>query len=408
MEVTIEKLDHQGRGITHIDGKIIFVEQALPDEIVDIEIIKDKKNYAEAITKSIIKESEYRVKSICPYFDKCGGCDLLHLDYEQQLKYKQSKVQEIVKKYGDINEDIVANIVPSPKQFNYRNKVTLKNNGRIGYHKKGTNQVVNINECFLVNKSLNDTIFKLSKENLDKNIFEIMIRDINENDKYIMLTLQNKVNDAKLYEKLGKICSKVIFVEEKNKYKTKYQSNIIGKLGEKEFEVSPVAFFQVNTEQTVNLYNRILEEIKKFDTPKVLDLYCGTGTIGIYISEYAKNVLGVEINPISIEDAKINKNRNNIKNIEFMVGDTKDFLRNNKNIVDIIIVDPPRAGLDKDVVIDLIKIAAKEIIYVSCDPVTLARDLKLFKDKYEIETIIPFDMFPNTYHVENICILKRK
>lgn len=408
VEVYIEKLDHQGRGIAHIDGKIVFVEGALPDEIIKIEIKKEKKNYSEAKIVEIIRKSKYRIESICPYFNECGGCDLLHLDYNEQLKYKENKVKEIVKKYGEISEEKVASIVPSPKQFHYRNKITLKSNGKIGYHKKGTNEVVNIDNCMLANESINRIILNLSKEKIDKEVLEIMIRDINENDESIMLTLQSGSSDKINYEKYKKICKKTICVEEQNKYKIIYKSNIIGNLYNKKFEISPVAFFQVNTEQTVNLYNKILEEIKKYDLPKVLDLYCGTGTIGIYISEYASQVMGVEINPVSIENAELNKNLNNIKNIDFIVGDTKKVLSKKNFKADIVIVDPPRAGLDIEVINDLIKINPQKIIYVSCDPVTLARDLKLFKEFYDIEIIIPFDMFPNTCHVENLCVLNKK
>lgn len=408
MEVYIEKLDHQGRGIAHIDGKIVFVECALPDEVVEIEILKEKKNYSEAKISKLIKKSKYRVDSVCPYFEICGGCDLIHLDYNEQLKYKENKVKEIIKKYGDLSENKVANIVPSPKKFNYRNKITLKNNGKIGYHKKGTNEVINIDKCLLANDSINTTIFELSKKQIDKEISEIVIRDINQSDKSLMLTLQNGINSEKIRETYQKFCKKTICVDEKSKYKIRYKSNIIGKIGDKKFEISPVAFFQVNTEQTVNLYNYILEEIKKHDFPNVLDLYCGTGTIGIYISDYARHVIGVEINPVSVENAEINKKLNNVNNIEFMVGDTKKVLNGANFAADIIIVDPPRAGLEREVVDDLIKLNSKEIIYVSCDPVTLARDLKLLKEFYEVEIIIPFDMFPNTYHVENFCILKRK
>ena len=409
MEVLIEKLDHQGRGITHIDGKIIFVESALPNEIVDIDIINDKKKYAEAVINRIIKRSKNRVDIICPYYKECGGCDLLHLEYNEQLKYKQIKVKEIMKKYADIiDENKVKDIVPSPKQFNYRNKVTLKNNGKIGYYKKKSNQIINIDYCYLANNSINNTIKKLNNEIIEPAVKELIIRDVNEEDKCLTLCLQNAINNKKSYDKYSILADKVNLFFQNKIYNITPKGNIIGKLGNCMFEISPSAFFQVNTEQTINLYNTILEEIKKYSFPKVLDLYCGTGTIGIYISSYASEVLGIEINPKSIEDAKLNMKLNNANNIRFISGDTKDILNRNNSMADIVIVDPPRAGLDKLVIDDLIKGNAKEIIYVSCDPVTLARDIKLFSNFYEVESITPFDMFPNTFHVENICILKQK
>lgn len=408
MEVTIEKLDHYGRGIAYSNDKIIFVEKALPGELVDIEIVNSKNKYDEAIIKNMKKESLIRVESICPYYKECGGCDLLHLPYDEQLKYKENKVKEILYKFAGVSSEKISKIIPSPNQFNYRNKVTLKSNGKVGYHKKRTNQVVNIDKCYLANNSINKMINDISKISLDKQIDEIILRDINGSNESLTLNLHEWDFDEKQYKEYLKISRNVNILYKNKLYKISGDGNIIGNLSDKKYKISPTAFFQVNTEQTVKLYEIIKSEIMKHNNPSVFDLYCGTGTIGIYISEYAKEVLGIEINESAIEDAKVNKLINNINNISFFAGDTKKILSKNRYYSDIVIVDPPRAGLDKEVINDLIRISPIKIIYVSCDPVTLARDLKLLQECYDVSEIIPIDMFPNTYHIENVAILIKK
>lgn len=404
METLIEKLDHQGRGITHIDGKITFVENTLPDEIVDIEIMKSQKKINEAIVKKYIKKSPKRIESICPYYNECGGCDLLHLPYNDQLEYKQNKITEIMERYAEVSKEKIKPILSSPKNINYRNKVTLKSNGKLGYYKRRTNDIVNIEYCYLVNEELNKKIKELNNFKLDNGIEELMIRNVNESETSLTVDLRINENNMEKYKKMSIVVPNFSISKNRRLIFSTPKSNIIGKLGNKQFLISPTAFYQVNTLQTENLYNKVLSYVKELHNPIVLDLYCGTGTIGIYISDYAKEVLGVEINSQAIKDANKNKKINEINNINFIAGDTKLVLRNNEFKADIIIVDPPRAGLDKEVVDDLIKIKAKKIIYVSCDPITLARDIKLLNKEYEVEEVTPVDMFPNTYHVE--CVVK--
>lgn len=408
MKVTIEKLDHQGRGIAHIDGKITFVDNALPNEIVDIELVKKDKKINEATVKQYIKRSSKRIKSICPYFKVCGGCDLLHLSYEDQLIFKENKVKEIMSRYGNISEDKIKHIIRSTNNFNYRNKVTLKSNGHLGYYKRRTNSIININYCYLLDNSLNDMIEKLNILGISKDIDEVALRKLDRDEKSMTFYLQKgkkKMNDICKYEN---IATQYAIISDNKLENITTKSNIIAKIGDKKYKISPMSFFQVNTIQIVNLYNIVLEYVKKFNNPTVLDLYCGTGTIGIYICDYAKNVLGVEINSNAIINAQENAILNNVKNIKFISGDTKFVLAQNNFKADIVILDPPRAGLDKNVVEDLLKIYAKGIIYVSCDPMTVARDIKLLSDKYYVEEVTPVDMFPNTYHVETVVLLSQK
>ncbi|HPF82622.1 MAG TPA: class I SAM-dependent RNA methyltransferase [Bacilli bacterium] len=400
MNLEIEKLDHQGRGIAHINDKIVFIENALPGEIVDILITKQNKKIAEAIVKKYIKKSDKRIESVCPYYKECGGCNLLHMSYKDQLEYKQNKVIDIMKRFALLEEGKVKKIVESPNQFNYRNKVTFKYNGKVGYYKRNTNDIVNINYCHLLNESLNKEIENINNIRTRNRIKEIVVRDINESDKQITFDLQ-KYTENITYPSL-----KINYTVDNRLIKPIDKSKIIGKICNKEFEVSPTAFFQVNTQQVTNLYNKITEYVKKNVNPTVLDLYCGTGTIGICVSDYAKKILGIEINKMAIIDAKNNAKINNVNNIDFIAGDTKTILKNKDYKTDIIILDPPRAGLDKEVIEDIKRFNAKEIIYVSCDPITLARDIKLLSDLYDVKEVTPFDMFPNTYHVECVCVMK--
>lgn len=407
-EVKVEKLDHQGRGISHIEDKIVFIENALPGETVRIKITKQNKKIMEASVLDYIIKSDCRVDSLCPYYNECGGCDLLHLSYEQQIQYKENKIKEIMNKYAGIDNDKINQIVPCDQQYNYRNKVTLKVNQKIGYYKKKSYDIVEIEKCLLANNKINNAILEIKKNHVPECIKELVIRSVNEDEISLTIYLQKEENINNLIKKLENYFSSIKVILNDSILKQTGESNIIGRLDNFSFQMSQTAFFQVNTAQTEKLYNKVREYIKKNTSPTVLDLYCGTGTIGIYISDYAKKVTGIEINSDAIVDAKVNAEKNGVKNIDFFAGDTKELLKHGDYKADVIIVDPPRSGLDEEVITDMIKINPKEIIYVSCDSITLARDLKLFNEIYEVIEITPFDMFPNTYHVECVVKLYRK
>lgn len=384
--VKIEKLDHFGRGIAKVNNMPIFVENSLIDEEVEILITKEKKNYMEGVVIDYIKKSPLRVKSNCPYYDKCGGCDLLHLSYIEQLKYKENKVKEIIKKFSGL--ECVNNIVSS-KQFNYRNKITLQVKNGIGYFQKKSNDIINIDNCLLVDNKINEIINKLKKIDVS-DVKKIVIRVTNLES---MVVFYGKINsNIDLDVDTIIINDKVI----------KGNGYIREEINDFKFIISPTSFFQVNNIGMINIYNKVLEYV---DGGNVLDLYCGTGTIGIYVSKKANKVLGIELNKEAIKDALINKKLNNINNIDFISGDVGTILSENNFKADIIIVDPPRAGLDNKSIDNIIKIRPRKIIYVSCDPVTLARDLNILKEKYDVIEITPFDMFGNTYHVECVCLL---
>ena len=401
----IERLDHQGRGIAYIDDKITFVENALPGEEVLIKITNSKKKYNEGIVEKYIQKSEKRVDNVCPFYESCGGCNILHMSYNDQLEYKENKIKDIMKKYANI--DKISKIIKCDKQFNYRNKVTLKvENNIIGYYEKKSYNLVNIDKCLIIDNEFNKIINDLKRFNLD-NIYELMIRNVDSDNTALTLYLQKDTNCIQIDEYCKKnniILNKII----KNKdFKCNEKSKIIGKLGNFKFIISPLSFFQVNTDQTIKLYDKILELLEPNKDDNLLDLYCGTGTIGIYVANKVNKVLGVEIVKDAIHDANINKKINNITNINFICGNTEKIIKDVKEKYNAIIVDPPRAGLTESIIRDIFRINPDKIVYVSCDPITLARDLKLLQEKYEVLDVVPVDMFPNTYHVETVCKLKK-
>jgi len=395
----IEKLDHYGRGITKLDNKTIFVENALPDEIVEINIIKEKKKYSEANVSKYFQKANNRIEPNCPYYNSCGGCNIMHLSYKDQLKFKQNKIENIIKKY--LNEQIkINNIVASDKIEFYRNKVTFQVREKIGFYKEHTYDIINIDNCIISDKLINKSIKYLKNLNL-KEINKIICRT-GLDELMIIIETQNKNLDI---TPLKEIASS-IYLKINNKYIHAYgNKNIYEKLENYKFKISPDSFFQVNIDTCSKLYNKVKEYVGS--NKNVIDLYCGTGTIGIFISKN-NNVIGIEINEYAIKDAEENKKINKIDNINFICGDSGKKLKQLKFNPNIIIVDPPRSGLNKETINNILKFDSKEIIYISCDPMTFVRDLNILNKYYDIKEITPFDMFPNTYHIENIAYLVKK
>lgn len=397
MQYKIEKLDNFGRGISHINNKIVFISNALGDEVVDATTTYSNKKFDEAKVNEIIEVSRMRIKPICPYFDICGGCNLLHMNYDDQLKFKYNKVKDIIFKY--LKENIKVNDVIYSNQFNYRNKASFEVKEKLCYKMRKSTNLVDINYCYLLDNNINDIVHVLNNLNL-KNINNITIRTGEED---IMVSISGnptqEIIDA-LREK-----ARSIYVNDKLVYG---RSNIVSKIGNYEFLVSAKSFFQVNKYNVKNLYDKVLEYAELTGNENILDLYCGTGTIGIYLSKYAKSVIGIEVNEQAIFDANVNKNKNNIENISFICDTTSNINNIVNNDFDVIIVDPPRSGLDKNTINFLINSKARRIVYVSCDIMTLVRDLNILKQDYDIREITPVDMFPNTYHVECVCVLKLK
>jgi len=395
----IEKLDHYGRGITKLDNKTVFVKDALPDEIVEINIIKEKKNYAEANVLKYIQKSNNRIEPKCPYYNSCGGCNIMHIPYEDQLKFKQNKIENIIKKYLN-NEVKINDIVSSDRIDFYRNKTTFQVQEKIGFYKENTYNIINIDSCTISDKLINNSIKFLKRLNL-KEITKITCRT-GLNELMIIIETQNENLDITPLKEIAHS----IYLRTNNKYIHKFGSeNIYEKLENYKFKISPDSFFQVNIDTCLKLYNKVKEYVK--NNKNVIDLYCGTGTIGIFVSEN-NNVIGIEMNEYAIKDAIDNKKLNNIKNIDFICGDSGKKLKDLNFMPDTIIVDPPRNGLNKETINNILKFDSKEIIYVSCDPMTLVRDLNALNEYYDIKEITPFDMFPNTHHIETVAYLTKK
>lgn len=398
MNIEIKRLNHTGDGIGEIDSKVIFVPKTIPGDIVTVDRIKDHGNYFIGMKKEFLEKNPNRIKISCPYYESCGGCQLMGMSYLEQLKYKESKVKDILKKYAGIEWE--PEIIPSPLQENYRNKITLQvKNNQIGLFQTNTNDLVPIERCLLVKEKINDLLPILQKELNLSQVKQILIKEHQE-QLMIMILGNPDIQQVKQVLK-NKVSS--IYVNDKHIIgKTKLEE----KLGRYYYYISPKSFFQVNYDQTINLYNKIKEYLGK-NNKNVLDLYCGAASIGIYVSDNCKKIKGIEQNVSSTDDAKENIIKNKLENIEVLLGDVGHLLEA-KNTYDAIILDPPRTGLDKKTKVTLLKIKSPKLIYVSCNPITLARDIKELSHLYEIKDLTLFDMFPNTYHVECVVLLSLK
>ena len=389
MILKCKRLDHLGKGICYHDGKIVFVNNLLPKEEAEIKIILNKKRYSIGKIVSLKKTSPNRITPKCPY-ENCG-CTLKHLSYEKEILFKEEKVKDIIKRYAGINPRI-NHIIPCPKTNNYRNKITLKVDEKLGFYKENTNQIIPITECELVSPTVNKIIGLLNNIDLTK-ATKITIKEFNE----IMIAIDGNIDINPLKELAGSI-----YINDELVYGNKFvETDIL----ETNFKILPNSFFQVNKYMTSKLYETVINYAGKDKKQKVLDLYCGTGTMTLLLSKNFKEVIGIEKNEEAIECANINKESNNIKNVKFICDDASKS-QNFKS--DIIVIDPPRSGLEKEVIKNILEINPNKIIYVSCDPMTLARDLKILNEKYVTEEITPIDMFPNTYHVECVCLLERR
>lgn len=389
--VKCERLDHFGRGLGYVSGKIIFVPDLLPNEEALVKIVLDKKKYMVGEVVQLIKKSGNRIIPKCGY-DKCG-CALKSLNYFKTLEFKKEKVTDILKRYGEI-EGVVKEIIPSGNIYAYRNKITLKvKDGKIGYFKNGTNDLIEISRCEIASEKSNEIINILKGSDLSK-VREVIIKDFGE----IMLIIKGDMD----IEVLKPLVSS-IYINDNLVYG---KENIIANLDDFQFYVSKDSFFQVNMDVALKLYNKVLEYLDKTLGKRVLDLYCGTGTISLFLSKYFDEVTGIEINEEAVKCAFLNKKLNNVSNVRFICGDVSKEIHNLK--ADNIVVDPPRSGLTIEGINDILKINPDRVVYVSCDPMTLARDLKLLKEKYIVQEVTLFDMFPWTYHVESVCLLLRK
>lgn len=443
-EVEIIDNGYNGEGIAKIDGFTVFVPNAIKGEVVRILIVKVLSSHAFGKILEIEKKSEFRQEIDCATYKRCGGCDLRHIKYEQTLKMKQNAVQALVNKTLK-NKIEVKETLGMENPFFYRNKaqypVGVNKEGEpiIGVFANRTHEVIPIKNCLIQNPKseaiakfilefIKEKNISIYNEKTGKGFFRhIVIKvGIKTNEIMCIFVINGKKfpYEEELVEKLKqnypeiKTIVKNINMKNTNVILGQENINLYGNgyiedvLGEYKFKISPLSFYQVNPKQAEKLYNLGIEmaEVSKEDT--VFDLYCGIGTISLFVAKYAKKVYGVEIVEQAIKDAKQNAKINNIENVQFIAGDTKivleDLIYNKGIIADIVIFDPPRKGLDNNSINNILKIKPKKIVYISCNPATLVRDLALFEELYEVKTIIPVDMFSFTKHVETVTVLTLK
>lgn len=442
-EYVVEIIDNgfEGEGIAKIEGYTIFVPDAIKGEKVKILIVKVLSSHAFGKIIEVIEASKYRVESDCSTYKRCGGCNLRHIKYEKTLEMKQNAVQSLVNK--TLNNKIkVSKVVGMESPFYYRNKaqypVGLDKNGNpvIGVFANRTHEIIQMQDCKIQHKEsekIAKYIFDLwNKKNLSiynettgKGLLRHIVIKIGFKTNEIMCILVvNGVdipNEAQIIEQIVnrfpnvKTIVKNINTKNTNVILGQKNINIYGdgtisdKLGNLVFKISPLSFYQVNPVQTEKLYSIGVEAAKITNDDVVFDLYCGIGTISLFMAQYAKKVYGVEIVEQAVEMAKENARINGIDNVDFFAGDVEhvldDLINRKKIIPDVVMIDPPRKGLDKKSIQNLLSVAPKRLVYISCNPATLVRDLASFEDKYEIKSITPVDMFPFTSSIESVAVL---
>ena len=398
MQVKIERFDDLGRGIGYINNKVTFIDKVVPEDIVEVELTKEKKKYNEAKLIKIIKPSPLRIDAKCPYFSKCGGCQFQNISYKDTIKYKKEKIVNIFSKHKiSIFPEVITNISP----YNYRNKITLKvNNYKMGFYINKTHNLVEINKCLLANPAINKTIPLIKRFNICNG--EVTIRCNQNAEILIVINSQDNLNIDITYLK-SKIKLVGIVVNNKTYYG---ENSLFERMNNLLFKISYDSFFQVNPFIASQLFQIIGDNIDSSD--KVLDLYCGVGTLSLMAAKKAQKVLGIEVVPNAIINALFNARVNDLNNTQFVINDASTAISKIKPDFNKIIVDPPRRGLTKNIIDVLLKIKPDEIIYVSCDPQTLVRDFTLLSSIYEIKKSYILDMFSYTYHIETILILIKK
>lgn len=460
-DVLVQDYAAEGKSLAKIDGKVIFIERAVPGDIVDIQLSKSKKDWAEAYPIEFKKLSDIRTTPFCNHFHVCGGCQWQMLPYEQQLVYKHKQVNDNLTRIGKIELPEMLPIVGAKQTAYYRNKVeytfatkkfvpteefkSLKTAGLpivtegsfAGFHAKGMfDKVVEINTCHLQAEPTNKIRNAIAAFCIEHNypfydiknhtgwLRNMMVRMATTGEWMVNIMLGYEDEQMRthlldfvlkqfpditslLYTINTKLNDSIYDLEPVAYFGKGY---IIEQLEDYQFIIGPKSFFQTNTKQGERLYQITRDFAELNGTQTVYDLYCGTGSIGIFVSSQAKKIIGVEAVPEAIEDAKKNAALNNIQHATFFAGDVikvcDDAFFAEHGTADVVITDPPRAGMHEKLVNKLLEIAAPTIVYVSCNPATQARDLALLDEKYVVTKIQPVDMFPHTHHIENVVQLK--
>jgi 23S rRNA (uracil1939-C5)-methyltransferase len=454
-DVAVIDIAEEGKGVGKADDFVLFIEKAVPGDIADVQVYRSKKNFGEAKIINIKKPSAYRVTPFCEHFGTCGGCKWQHMTYDAQLQFKQKSVADALSRLGKIDVSDIMPIVPSPEDKYYRNKLEFTfsnkrwlydgesrddeslNMNALGFHIPGRfDKILDVNHCYLQADPSNDIRNKIDDfaksngytyydlRNHTGNLRNLIIRTSSTGELMVIVVFAYADQDE-----VGKLMSFVeaefpqitslLYVLNEKKNDTIFDQEVFGWKGPEyiheemlgiKFRIGPKSFYQTNSIQALRLYE-ITRDFAEFKGDElVYDLYTGAGTIANFVAGKVKEVVGVEYVPSAIEDAKINSAINNITNTKFYAGDMKDVLSAEfvaeHGKPDVIITDPPRAGMHPDVVARLMEIGADKIVYVSCNAATQARDLLVLKEKYDTVKVQPVDMFPHTQHVENVVLLK--
>ncbi|MGG4492434.1 23S rRNA (uracil(1939)-C(5))-methyltransferase RlmD [Brevibacillus reuszeri] len=443
MTLTIKSLGINGEGIGYFKQKIVFVDKALPGEVIHAQVTEVKEKYATARLLKVVEKSPARTKAPCPVYEECGGCSLQHMDYKAQLASKQELVSESLRKYARLENPPVAPTIGMDNPWGYRNKAQFqvgKRDGKLvaGLYQTGTHQLVDLETC-QVQHEATTAIVRTAKQVIQElgipvyeerkrtGVIRTVVARVAFATGETQLTLVTATNEIPRVKELvmelrSRLPELVSIVQNVNAQKTSVifgdttrelwgRPYIAEKLGELSFDLSARAFFQLNPEQTHKLYDEVKKAAGLTGSELLLDLYCGTGTISLWLAPFAREVRGIELIPEAVEDARKNAERNQAANAQFHVGRAEVLMPKwAKQGVkpDVIVVDPPRTGLDDALIRSLLEVMPKKIVYVSCNPSTLAKDIGKLLAKYELKHVQPVDMFPHTAHVEAVTLLTLK
>ena len=451
IDVEISDIAYGGKGLTRISGMAVFVDQAVPGDRVLIRITRKKKNYAEARVMELLKASPDRIDPPCVYSGFCGGCKWQFLDYRVQLKYKRQHVQETLQHIGQIGEVPVHPTIASPQTFGYRNKMEftctdhrwltpaemqqheIDKGFGLGLHVPGTFfKVFDTKRCLLQPDLGNHLLDEVRRFMRSSGLPPYGLRSHEGFWRFLMLRhsvafnrwMVNIVTGADdrrvlralakaLMQKFPEVSAVIHNITTRKAGVTTGESEmtlagdstLIDKIGSFAFEISANSFFQTNTAGAAKLYETVKRYAELSGSETVLDLYSGTGTISILLSDAASEVIGLEMAPSAVADAENNCRQNQIENCRFIPGDIRETLPAISRRPQVVIVDPPRAGMHPAVAAQLLALMPERIVYVSCNPATLARDLALLKDAYRLKEVQPVDLFPHTYHIESVARL---
>ena len=440
-EMNIDNLGSNGEGVGRIDGFTIFVDGALAGERIKVKILKVAKNYAYGKLVHLIQKVSHRTEPRCPHFKHCGGCQLQHLSYEGQLAYKTQLVQDALKRIGGLKGISVHPAIGMVDPWRYRNKVQfpigfVRNQLALGFYAPRSHDLVDIDQC-PIQHSINDTVNSLIRkfintynvpvyrEETHQGILRHVVTKVGFKSRQLMVILVTNGTQlphrseliALLREGIPSITS---IIQNIQSQKTNVvlgdenitlwgQDYILDAVGDLKFKISPLSFFQINPIQTEILYNKALEYASLTGTERVVDVYSGIGTISLFLARRAANVYGIEVIPQAILDANENAAINKITNAEFIEGEAESVLPRLASLglnPEVIVLDPPRKGCDPKLLDAILKMNPGRIVYISCNPATLARDLKaLTADSYQVKDVQPVDMFPHTVHVESIILM---